>query len=101
MNLTGEQYWKWRTFIAELWNSESKEMAAKHELHSMNLKTQVASLQAQVFDLKTMKARNSSVETAREEYNAYKKQLEEVLGVSLSGATIDDVTFEIRFLGEK
>lgn len=96
MKLTPEQYWKWRTLIAHMWNSENKEGARKWQLQSMNNEAVIASLKAQVFKLKDVKAATNEKDAAQAEYQEYKKHLEEELGISLNGVTIDDVTLEVR-----
>jgi hypothetical protein len=98
--LSPEEYWKWRAYIAELWNAESKERAGKHEMINLQIKAQLAHMESQLFFYKNLKKLTDEVSMAKSIYNELKVELEEKLGISLSNCVIDEVTHEIKKLEE-
>jgi hypothetical protein len=94
--LTAEQYWQWRFLIAQMWNAENKELARKYQAESMNKDAVVSGLRAQLFASRDVQHAASEKEAMQKQYREYKEQLEQTLGISLNGVTIDDVTFEIK-----
>jgi len=94
--LTPEQYWKWRTQVAELWNEQNKKEAATNELKFMNAKAKVMALEAVIYEAKTLKVKTEECTAMEAKYHKHREELEKALGVSLKNATIDDVTFEIK-----
>jgi hypothetical protein len=98
--MTAEQYWKWRASIAEMWVAESKEKAAKHELMTLQLKSQLAQTESQLFFYRYVAKLTEEYQRAKSSYNDLKAELEKELLTSLSGVVVDDVTFEIKKLEE-
>jgi len=98
--LTGEQYWKWRNTITEMWLAEQKFKTSEMELKFRAKEVELLQAKMQVFVEATVKARRSEAGEAKSEYFNFKRELEKELAIALDGKVIDDVTFEIRELEE-
>lgn len=96
--LDAGQYWEWRTTIAELETAKVLAEKAALELKVLALETEKLALRTELFKRSQVKAAHDKVELSKREYDLTKKRLEDVLGVSLSGKMIDDVTFEVKDL---
>ena len=97
--LTPVQYWKWRFFISEM-------QLADRDLNNGALKYEMMLKDQEIYRLKCalFKTSLNSLEDARniakKNYEEVKAEIEKKLGVSLSGCTIDDITFEVKKLEE-
>lgn len=97
-HLTAEEYWQWRTTIAEM-------KCANEKLRSAGLQAQVMRSSVELSQCKlslhlatiVRNARDES-EAGKTEYHNFKRTLEDRLGVSLNGKLIDDITFEVKDL---
>jgi len=94
--LTKEEYWEWRFLISQMWNAENKELARKYQLESLNKEAIICSLKAQVFAAKDIENAKQEKEAMQKAYKDYKIKLENQLGISLNGVTIDDNTLEVK-----
>lgn len=92
--LTAAEYWEWRATI-ELGNvSKEKLKNAELEFKLMLKESELLSIRSQNFLLTKVQACRDNVKEMKEEYERYKKVLEESLGQSLNGKMITE-TFEI------
>lgn len=90
MNLTGEQYWKWRFLISEM-----NKKKAEHETSQKEVKLCEARVQLMAVRSKDM---YSTYLESKKDYDDFKKELEEELKISLSDTAIDPYTYEVRTL---
>lgn len=96
--LTKEEYWEWRTTIAEM-NTAKEKLTATHLQHQvLRRDAELLSVKAQLFKSTVIDAAQKESEEFRSEYDRFKAVLEERLGLSLSGKMIDDITLEVRDL---
>jgi hypothetical protein len=96
--LTKEEYWEWRTTIAEM-------NTAREKLNGAILQHKVLQRDAELMLVRAQLYKRSAVDDAqkvsdefRSEYDRFKAKLEARLGLSLSGKMIDDITLEVRDL---
>lgn len=93
--LTPEEYWEWRTTIAEMQNAE-----AEHRVNTLKAALMAKDIEISQLKLNSFKAVIRSSEENKKahdsEYKRFKGKLEERLGISLDNKVIDDLTFEVR-----
>jgi predicted metal-binding transcription factor (methanogenesis marker protein 9) len=99
--LSPEQYYKWRNTISEMWLEESKLKEDGLRVIVMEKDAELSRLRTALYKSQTLNAQREKVSLARSEYERCKKELENQLGISLSGCVIDDVTFEVKMLEEE
>ena len=97
MQLTKEQYLEWRLKIEKLMHSESKVKLQNALLTNMEKDVEVQKLRAMVYKAQ-VRAQQDDYNIIKSEYEAHKKELENVIGMSLSDCTIDEVTYEVKKL---
>ena len=90
MNLTGEQYWKWRYLI-------SKMETCKSDMRVKTLEVKLAEAQVKILAANS-KEIYSVFNESKTDYNNYKLELEKIVGETLNGKVIDDYTYEIKDL---
>lgn len=97
VKLSPEQYWEWRTTIAEMQTAEKelKLKGAQYEGQQKDL--EIVRLKSALFR-HTMMSADAAFKQHQEEYKRFKAELEDSLGVSLDNKVIDEVTFEIKEL---
>lgn len=99
--LSGAQYWEWRTTISE-WNNTKEQLKnGELEVQLMTKTAENIGMRAQILMLTRVQDLRRKVEAAKAEYERFKKQLEDTLGVSLNGKIIDDFTYEIKELPDE
>lgn len=95
--MSGEQYWRWRTTIEE-------GDVAKAKAEVSHLKCQMKVLEAERTQLQMTLLRQGYKESqnlvlqAKEEYDNVKKEIEQDLGVSIDGCSINPHTYEVQEL---
>ena len=94
--LTYEQYWEWRTTIAELEVAKKSEEIVILTLTSAKKDAEILALKAQVFSLTQVKTAEKAVKEAQEEYTITKNRLEALLNTSLNDKIIDAATLEVK-----
>lgn len=94
--LTPEDYWKWRVTIEEWKLAQSEREKSELRLKLMAKETEVMTLQTQIYSRTHFEAAKLKVDSAKEEYDKFKKILEEKLGISLSDKMIDEFTYEVK-----
>lgn len=94
--LTYEQYWEWRTTIAELEIAKKSQEIANLTLTSAKKDAEIAALKAQVYSLSQIKNAETALKSAQDEYTNTKNRLEAILNVSLNDKIIDATTLEVR-----
>jgi hypothetical protein len=93
---TPEQYWEWRTTIAELDTAKKHLEVSMKSVELAKKEAEIVALKAQVLALSTLKAAQKLAAEAEQDYTITKKRFEGILGLSLSGKLIDAHTFEIK-----
>lgn len=95
--LSAGEYWEWRCTIEELKSAKlnSKRSALERELLSKELK--IKQLELKLHSSKEEVAHKEQVR-AKQEYDRFKKLLEDKLEHSLNNCVIDDITFEVKSL---
>lgn len=95
--LSPEQYYKWRFLMEEMihWDTRIK-LTRLHYSH-MEKDIEIQKLKAAIHK-NVVKDHEATSKLKKEEYEAYRQELEKQLNVSLDDCTIDDVTFEVRKL---
>lgn len=93
--LTAEQYYKWRFVMEEMvhWDTRIK-LSRMHYSH-MEKDIEIQRLKASLHK-SIIKDHEASSKLKKDEYEAYRQELEKTLGISLDDAAIDDYTFEIK-----
>lgn len=94
--LTKEQYWEWRTTIAELELSKKALEIANLHLNAAKKEIEVLNLKTQLFALGSIKTAEKEAKEAQDEYETTKNRLESILGVSFNGKIIDAITLEVK-----
>lgn len=94
--LTPEQYWEWRTTIAELEAAKKSHEIMQLQLASAKKDIEILTLKSQVFGQTQLKNSEAAVKDAENEYTITKNRLEALLSISLNGKIIDAHTFEIK-----
>lgn len=94
--LTPEQYWEWRTTIAELDIAKKALEIANLQLSATAKDIEILSVKAQVFKSDVISSKKREVSDAELEYLNTKKRIEGLLGISLNGKLIDAATFEVK-----
>ena len=94
--LTYEQYWEWRTTIAELEIAKKSQEIANLTLSAAKKDADILALKAQVFSLTQLKTAEKDVKEAQEEYTITKNRLEALLNISLNDKVIDAATLEVK-----
>lgn len=94
--LTFEQYWEWRTTIAELEIAKKSQEIANLTLATAKKDAEIAALKAQVYSLSQVKNAEKAVKEAQDEYTITKNRLEAILNISLNDKVIDATTLEVR-----
>lgn len=94
-SLTPEEYWEWRTTIAEMVSAQNEYLKTKLELVIMEKDAELLRARAQVFALSKVEKAKTKFDSGREEYSRFKTSLEEKIGQSLNDKIINDVNFEI------
>lgn len=95
-SLTPEQYWEWRSTIAELEIAKKAHDIANLQVASAKKDNEILALKAQVFSLTSLKTAEKAVREAQEDYTNTKNRLEGLLGISLNGKIIDALTLEVK-----
>ena len=96
-----EQYWEWRTTIAEMNTAKEAHKNSVLDLKLMQKEAEIMSIRSQLFLKTTVEAKKEDFETASKEYDRFKKVIEDSIGTSLNGKMIDDVTLEVKDLPDK
>ena len=93
--LDGADYWKWRTSIEELKNSQMKVemMTAKDKANIATVAMQ--QMQANLFKQQVKSSQDNKLEVERQ-YKEEIKRLEDKYKISLSDCIIGDVNYEVR-----
>ena len=99
--LTAEQYWEWRTTIAEMNIKKSELKNSELELKNIQKDIELMTIKYQLFIKTRIESCNKSLLEHIAEYDRFKLGLEKVLGISLNNKVINDLTFEISDLPEK
>lgn len=94
--LTPEQYWEWRTTIAELDEAKKAVDIVNLQLSSLKKDVEILTLKSQLFLHTTVNERKSDLSAAEQEYLNTKKRIEGLLGISLNDKLIDAATFEVK-----
>lgn len=97
--LKPEQYWEWRTTISEMECAKHKNVSNELRWEMMLKDIEISKLKTAIYK-NTVEASRGMYDKAKEEYEAMKTKIEKDLGISLSGAVIDDTTFEVKKLEE-
>lgn len=93
--LTPEEYWEWRTTIAEMGEAKSDLNIANLKLAMQAKDIEIAQLKLHAFK-QVVRAAQDKKNTYDSEYKRFKGKIEERLGISLDNKVIDDVTFEVK-----
>lgn len=96
--LTAEEYWEWRTTIAELQLAEEKLKTATQEIKLVEKDIGNLQLSAKLLIATNHRRAKDNQNEAKDEYEKFKKLIEERTGTSLNNKIIDDVNFEIKDL---
>lgn len=96
--LKPEQYWEWRTSIAEMQLAEKDYKANQLQYGCILKDIEIAQLKANIYKNTTLNGSETKKKQLKEEYEKFRAKLESEIGMSLKNCTIDDVTFEIRQL---
>lgn len=99
--LNKEEYFEWRTTIAEMQVEEAKLREYQLQLQNLDMQADIQKLRAQIYRVTIVKNAQETAVAAKAEYRKYKSELEARLGISLSGKTIHDVTYEILDLSDE
>jgi len=94
--LTPEQYWEWRTTIAELETAKKSQEVAQLQITSAKKDIEILTLKTQVFSQSQLKTCEAAVKEAENEYTITKNRLEALFSISLNDKIIDALTFEIK-----
>ena len=95
--LKPEQYWEWRTTIAEMQLAERDFRIGNMQAENMTKDLEILRLKLSLFK-NNLDVLSSKRDAAKKEYDDMKKKLEGQLKISLSGCVIDDITFEVKRL---
>lgn len=98
--LTPAEYWEWRTSISEMSCAKESKVVTELKWELMNRDLEIARLKSAMFRA-TVEGARGRADIAKQEYENMKKRLEDRLGISLNGKSIDDITYEIRDLEEE
>lgn len=96
--LNREDYWEWRTTIAEFNDAKSKLELNEARLKLLQKDVELSMVKQQLHAATLVRSSRESADSAKAEYHRFKKVLEEKLGRSLDNCVIDDVTFEVKNL---
>jgi hypothetical protein len=95
--MTREQYLLWALKIEELQHAKTKLSAVEQKWSVLEKQCEIERLKSALFK-STIEQSKSGVSLAEKAYQDVKLELENQLGMSLSGTSIDDVTLEINKL---
>jgi formate dehydrogenase maturation protein FdhE len=96
--LSPEHYWEWRTTITEMELAQSKQRECEMAHKLLGKNAEMESLRFQLYAKTGLELAKQKSKESIEEYNRYKKTLEEKYNVSLNEKVIDDFTYEIKDL---
>jgi hypothetical protein len=97
MQLTKEQFLEWRLKIEKLLHAETKVKLSNTILVNMEKDVEIQKLRAIVYKAQ-VRTQQEEYSIVKEEYEAHKKELENVIGMSLSDCTIDEFSYEVKKL---
>lgn len=101
VKLSPEQYWRWRTTIAEMdhgnANYESGQLRYGHMLKDL----EISRLSAVIYKQGQLQTLEEKRNLLKKEYENEKKKIEDELGVSLNNCVIDDIDFSVKSLDEQ
>lgn len=98
--LTPSEYWEWRTTISEMDEARERYLRIETELKVLQRDAEIVSLRAKLHQKTMVDSAKAGLQISKDEYERYKKALEERLGFSLNNKLIDDMTFEVKDLPE-
>jgi len=97
--LSDGQYWEWRTTIGEMDIASRDFDIVKLQYESLMKDQEILKFKSALMR-KTLGEHEGKKVAARNEYDRFKKTIEDKIGFSLNGCTIDDVTHQIKKLEE-
>lgn len=95
--LKAESYWKWRHKIEEMNHADTKLLMSRLQYSHMEKDLEIARLKTLQFK-QTIKMHEDNQTLAKKEYEDIKLELENEVGHSLNGFSIDDISYEVRKL---
>lgn len=95
--LTSEQYWEWRTTVAEMRVAELEYKVANHQNSLLFKDVEISKFKAIIHGQTVVTNLLGKSEDAKNEYQKFRKELENKVGCSLEGKIIDD-SFVVREL---
>ncbi|NJO65525.1 MAG: hypothetical protein HC836_47755 [Richelia sp. RM2_1_2] len=93
--LSPEQYFKWRFFMEDMLHWETRIKLSRLHYSHMEKDIEIQKLKAAIHK-NIIKDHEATSKLKKEEYEAYRQELEKQLGVSLDDCAIDDYTYEIK-----
>lgn len=98
--LKPEEYWEWRTTIAEMDLAHEKLAKAHDQVIIAEKDLEIRQLKIKLYKLNELSNLKTSHENYKNEYELMKKKIEERIGISLNNKVISDETFEVKELPE-
>lgn len=95
-NLTPEEYWEWRTGVAELQLADSRVKHCQSDMKCLEHEALIVQLKSRLYAATNFRSARDGMSEAKNEYAKFKKVLEERTGISLENKVIDGVNFEIK-----
>jgi hypothetical protein len=96
LKLTPGQYWEWRQTISDQNLAESELKIAQAQLSMMEKDLEISRLKAMAFK-NNLQGLVGKVELAKREYERFKKELQETVGIPFKKYTINE-NFEVNEL---
>lgn len=93
-------YWEWRTSCEEMMHEKTKELLASEKLQVLALQAEIARMKVESFKQQAHKQKEKSLQIQKD-YDSFIKRIESELKISLKGAVIDPITFEVKQLDDK
>lgn len=98
--LEPKDYWEWRTTVVEMQLEQSLHELQIHKLALMEKDLEIGRLRIGIYK-QTLEVSKAKADSARKEYDRFKKLLEEKLGSSLNDCVIDDISYEVKKLSKE
>jgi len=99
MKLLPEEYWEWRTTIAEMHNANAEAQLAHAKIAIQGKDVEIAQLRLNAYK-HVVKRVDENKKAYDSEYKRFKGKIEERLGISLDNKVIDDLTFEVKDIND-
>ena len=98
--LTPAQYWNWRFLMSEMSKATAERETSRLKYAIIQKDIEIAQMKAERFKATDCVAKDAAVKDTFEAYTAFRKEVEDNIGMELKNCSIDDVTFEVLTLEE-